>query len=85
MVPKPSLDKIRLDKIRYTLSIVNIRYVNGHLVKRVFKFWSLLDIANMMAGKGNFLVFYDRTSGYYHASLYLDSRRFDGFEWMGKL
>ena len=43
VVPKPHSDKLRL--------IVNMRYVNNHLVKRVLKFEGLSDIADM-ADKG---------------------------------
>ena len=44
VVPKPHSDKLRL--------IVNMRYVNQHLVKRVFKREGLNDIADM-ANKGD--------------------------------
>jgi hypothetical protein len=74
VVPKPNSDKFRL--------IVNMRYVNEHLVKRVFKFEGLSDIADM-AVKGDYSVAYDLTSGYYHVSLHVDSRRFVGFKWKG--
>jgi hypothetical protein len=54
VVPKPHSDILRL--------IVNMRYVNEHLVKRVFKIEGLLDIADM-ASKGNNSISYDLTSG----------------------
>jgi hypothetical protein len=38
-VPKPHSDELRL--------IVNTRHVNEHLVKRVFKFESLSNVADM--------------------------------------
>jgi hypothetical protein len=38
-VPKPHSEKLRL--------IVNMRYVNNHLVKRIFVFERLSDIADM--------------------------------------
>ena len=71
VVPKPHSEKLRL--------IVNMRYVNDHLVKRVFKFEGLSDIADM-ANKGDYSLYYDLTSGYYHLALYPDSRRFVGFK-----
>jgi hypothetical protein len=71
VVPKPHSDKLRL--------IVNMRYVNDHLVKRVFKFEGLTDIGDM-TNKGDYSISYDLTSGYYHVALYPDSRRFVGFK-----
>jgi hypothetical protein len=70
VVPKPHSGKFRL--------IFNMRYVNEHLVKRVFDFEGLSDIADM-AKKGDYSVSYDMTSGYYHVSLHPNSRRFVGF------
>ena len=61
VVPKPHSDKLRL--------IVNMRYVNDHLVKRVFKFEGLSDIADM-SNKGDYSISYDLTSGYYHVALH---------------
>jgi hypothetical protein len=55
-----------------------MRYVNDHLVKRVFKFEGLFDIADM-ASKGDYSISYDLTSGYYHVALHPDSWRFVGF------
>jgi hypothetical protein len=55
VVPKPHSDKLRL--------IVNMRYVNDHLVKRVFKFEGLTDISDM-TNKGDYSISYDLTSGY---------------------
>ena len=75
VVPKPHLDKLRL--------IVNMRYVNNHFVKRVFKFEGLPGIADM-AGKGDYSLSYDLTSGYYHAALHIGSRRYVGFKWKGE-
>ena len=45
VVPKPHSDKLRL--------VVIMRYVNNHLVKRVFKFEGLSDIVDM-ADKGGY-------------------------------
>jgi hypothetical protein len=73
VVPKPLSDKLRL--------IDDMRYVNNHLVKRVFKFEGLSDIADM-ADKGDSMS-YDFTSGYYHVVLHPDSRHFVGFKWKG--
>ena len=75
VVPKPHSDKLRL--------IVNLRYVNEHLVKRVLKFDGLSDIADM-ANKGGYSISYDLNSGYYHVALHPDSRRFVGFKWEGR-
>jgi hypothetical protein len=74
VVPKPDSEKLRL--------IANMRYVNNHLVKRIFKFEGLSDISDM-ANKGDSSLCYDLTSGYYHVALHPDSRRFVGFKWMG--
>ena len=48
-----------------------MRCVNCHLVKRVFKFEGLSDIADM-ANKGDYSLSYDLTSGYYHVALQPD-------------
>ena len=70
VVLKPHSDKFRL--------IVNMRYVNNHLIKRVIKFEGLSDIAKM-AERGVSSSSHDLTSGYYHVVLHPDSRRFVGF------
>jgi len=75
VVPKPHSDNLRL--------IVNMRYVNEHLVKRVFKLEGLSNIADM-ASKGDYSISYDLTSGYCDVALHLDSRRFVGFKWEGR-
>jgi hypothetical protein len=75
VVSKPHSEKVR--------RIVNMRYVNIHLVKRVFKFEGLSDIADV-ENQGDYSLPYDLKSGYYHVALYPDSRRFVGFKWMGK-
>jgi hypothetical protein len=75
VVPKPQSNKLRL--------VVNMRYVNEHLVKRVYKFEGLSDIVDM-ASKGDYSISYDLTSGYYHVALHPDSRRFVGFKWEGR-
>ncbi len=75
VVPNPNSDILRL--------ICNMRFVNEHLVKRVFKFEVLSDITDM-AEKGDYSsVSYDLTSGYYYVSLHPDSRQFVGFDWKG--
>jgi hypothetical protein len=76
VVPKPHSEKLRL--------IVNMRYVNNHLViKRVFKFEGLSHTTDM-ANKGDYSLSYNLTSGYYHVALHPDSRRFVGLRWKGK-
>ena len=55
LVPKPQSDKLRL--------IVNMRYVNEHLVKRVFKFEGLSDIADMVE-KDDDSVSYNRSTSH---------------------
>jgi len=70
VVPKPNSKKLRL--------VVNMKYVNMHLSKRVLKFEGLSDLTDM-AEKGDWSVAYDLTSCYYHESLHPDSRRFVGF------
>jgi hypothetical protein len=59
--PKPHSEKLRL--------LVNIRYINNHLVKRVFKLEGLSDIADM-TNKGDYSLSYDVTAGYYHVALH---------------
>ena len=54
VVCKPHSEKLRL--------VVNMRYVNSHPLKRVFKFKGLFDIADM-ADKGDYSLTYDLTSG----------------------
>ncbi len=74
VVPKPNSDKRRL--------IINVGYINEHIVKIVFEFKDLLDVADM-TDKGDYSVSYDLASGYYHVSLHPDSRCFVGFNWKG--
>jgi hypothetical protein len=71
VVPKPHSEELRL--------VVNMIYVNNHLVKRVFKFEGLSDIGDM-AKKGDYSLSYDLTSGYCHVALHPDSRRLVGFK-----
>ncbi len=54
VVPKRGTDKFRL--------VVNMRYVNKHLGKKAFKFEGLKNPAE----RGDYAVFYDLMSGYYH-------------------
>jgi hypothetical protein len=75
VVPKRGTNKFRLT--------VNMRYVNRHLGKKVFKFEGLKDLADL-AEKGDHAVSYDLMSGYYHVGLLPRSRTFVGFCWKGQ-
>ena len=70
VVPKRGTNKFRLT--------VNMRFVNRHLEKKVFKFEGLKDLADMVE-KGNHMVSYDLMSGFYHVGLHPMSRTFIGF------
>jgi len=70
VVPKPHTSKYRLT--------VNLRYVNRHLGKKVFKFEGLRDLAEL-SERGDHAVSYDLMSGYYHVGVYSVSRAFLGF------
>jgi hypothetical protein len=70
VVPKRGTNKFCLT--------VNMRYVNRHLGKIVFKFAGLKDLADL-AERGDHAVFYDLMSGYYHVDLHPRSRTFVGF------
>jgi hypothetical protein len=61
---------------------VNMRYVNRHLGRKVFKFEGLKDLSDL-AEKGDYAVSYDSISGYYHVGLHLRSRTFVMFKWEG--
>jgi hypothetical protein len=74
-VPKKGAGKFRLT--------VNMRYVNGHLGKKAFKFEGLKDLSDL-AERGDHAVSYDLMSGYYHVGLHPRSRTFVGFMWEGK-
>ena len=65
VVPKRGTNKFRLT--------VNMRYVNRHLGKKVFKFEGCKDLADL-AEKGDHAVSYDLMSGYYHVGLHPRSR-----------
>ena len=68
--------KLRTDKSTLT---VNMRYVNGHLGKKAFKFEGLKNLADL-AERGDHAVFYDLISGYYHVGLHRLSRTYVGFK-----
>jgi hypothetical protein len=70
VVPKRKTNKFRL--------AVNMRYVNQHLGKKVFKFEGLKDLADL-AERGDHAVSYDLMSGNYHMGLHPRSRTFAGF------
>ena len=74
VVPKPHSDKLRL--------VINLRYVNKHLAKTVFKFEGLVDLADI-AEKGDHSVSHDLKSGYYHVGLHPVTQRFVGIKWEG--
>ena len=63
------------DKFRLT---VDMRYVNRHLGKKVFKFERLKILADL-AENGDYAASYDLMSGYYLIGLHLRSRTFVGF------
>ncbi len=69
VVPKSTEGKFRL--------IINMRYMNEHLVKKKFKFEGLKDLADL-AKKGDHAVSFDLTSGYYHVDLHPRTRTFTG-------
>jgi hypothetical protein len=75
VVPKPHTTKYRLT--------VNLRYVNRHLGKKIFKFEGLRDLSDL-AEKGDHAVSYDLMSGYYHVGVHPLSRIFLGFFWEGR-
>jgi len=68
--------KLRTDKSTLT---INMRYVNGHLGKKAFKFEGLKNLADL-AERGDHAVFYDLISGYYHVGLHRLSRTYVGFK-----
>jgi hypothetical protein len=74
VVPKNHSNKLRL--------IVSISMSISTSERESFEFEGLSDIANM-AEKEDFSLSYDLTSGYYHAALHPESRRFVGFKWKG--
>jgi hypothetical protein len=75
VVPKKGTDKFRLT--------VNMRYVNGYLGKKAFKFEGLKDLSDL-AERGDHAVSYDLMSGYYHVGLDPRSMTFVGFMWGGR-
>ena len=68
-VAKPHSDNIRL--------VINMRYANKNLTKKVFKLEGLVDLAEL-AEKGDHSVSYDLKLAYYHMSLHPMTRRFEG-------
>ena len=60
VVPKPGSNEFRL--------VINMRYVNNFLSKRVFKFEGFLDLADI-AKRGDHSVPYDLKSGCYHVGI----------------
>ena len=74
VVPKGTEGKFRLK--------INMRYVNEYLVKKKFKFDGLKDLLDL-AEKGDHVVSFDLTSGYYHVEMHPCTRTYTGFEWKG--
>ena len=74
VVPKPRSEKMRL--------IINMRYVNRHLIKKVFKFEGLRDLADIIE-KDDYMVSFDLASGYYHVGLHPESSPYVAFFWKG--
>jgi hypothetical protein len=70
VVPKGKAGKFRL--------IINMSYVNDHLVTNKSKFEGLSDLADL-AEKGDHAVFFDLTSGCYHVGLHPRTRTYTGF------
>jgi len=70
VVPNGGNNKFRL--------AINMRYVNRHLEKKVFKFEGLKDLADL-AERGDHAVSYNLMSGYCHVGLHPRSRTFVGF------
>ena len=66
-VPKGTEGKFRL--------IINMRYVNEHLVKKKFEFEGLKDLADL-AEKGEHAVSFYLTCGYYHVGPHHRTRTF---------
>ena len=60
--------------------VINMRYVNKHLAKNVFKFEGLSDSADI-GEKGDHSVYYDLKSGYCDVGLHPLIRRFVGIKW----
>jgi hypothetical protein len=74
VVRKPISDKFRL--------VINTRYVNNNLAKKMLKFDRLADLTNI-AEKGDNKVSYDLKPVYYHVGLYPVTRRLVGVGWEG--
>jgi hypothetical protein len=75
VAPKGKEGKFRL--------IINMSYVNDHLVTNKFKFEGLSDVADL-AEKGDHAVSFDLTSRYYHVGLHPRTRTYTGFCWKGE-
>jgi hypothetical protein len=72
VVPKRGTSKFRLT--------VNMRYVNRHLGKNVFKFEGLRNLVDLTE-RGDHAVSYDLMAGYYHVGLRPRSRTVVGSQW----
>ncbi len=72
VIPKGSEGKFSL--------IINMRYLNEHLVKKKVKLEGLKDLADM-AEKGDHALSFDLTSRYYRVELYPRTRTYTGIEW----
>ena len=63
--------------------ILDLRYVNGHLVDHPFKYERLADLAYLMPPHA-WLLSCDLKSGYHHIEMHPDSWQYLGFEWSGR-
>ena len=60
--------------------MIDLRYLNQHLLKEKFKYKNLR-LAMLMFQKGDFLFSFDLKSGYHHVDTYKDHWKYLGFAW----
>ena len=65
-------------KLRFVL---DLRHVNGHLLKQSFRYEDLRSLAQLFEEKFWFFT-WDLKSGYHHVVIYVSHRKFLGFSWI---
>ena len=74
------IDVVQNPRLNKSHLVINMRYMNNPLAKKMFKFEGWSDSTDIV-DKGHHSVSYDLNSGYYDVGLHPLTRRFVGIKW----